>query len=54
MPFLRQNVFQTNLVLVLHTLNSIHPATFNADPQPSGRFKQQKHTNFGNSTPKYM
>ena len=54
MPFLTQNEFHTNLVLVLHMLNSIHAATFNVDPQPSTTFNQYKHTHFGNSTPNYM
>jgi len=53
MPFLRQNEFHTNLVLVWHMSNSIHPATFNVYPQPSTIFNQQKHTNFNNSTTKY-
>jgi len=53
MSFLRQK-FHINLVLVLLMLNSIHPATFNVDSQPYTTFNQQKHTNFGNSTPKYM
>lgn len=33
MPFLRQNEFYINLVLVLYMLNSIYPATLNVDPQ---------------------